>query len=91
MFLLPLVVGILLAAIFMTGAYFIRKRGVTKNTIFVYSFCQLCLGSFIVAYGYKLIRGFEGFAYVLMGTPIILFSIALMIINLKKTNKERIE
>ncbi|MBK3495079.1 hypothetical protein JFL43_09455 [Viridibacillus sp. YIM B01967] len=80
MMLLPLLYGIIAGVVLTLVVWILKKQGYSKATN-VYTLATLVLGVLIVAYGYTVVRGFEGFAYFLLGTPIVLFSIITIIIT----------
>ena len=87
MFFLPLLIGIVAAVILTFGVYVLRNKGFSINTIYAYTLTQLLLGVLIVVYGYTAVRGFEGFVYMQLGTPIVLLSLISLIVNVRNSNK----
>ncbi|KOO49126.1 YesK family protein [Viridibacillus arvi] len=85
MILIPLLIGIIVGVVLILVTQLLLKKGYSKSTINVYTLGALVLGILIVAYGYTVVRGFEGFAYLLLGAPIVLFGIITFISNSKKT------
>lgn len=87
MIFLPLLMGIVVATVLAYGVSVLRKKGFSLNTIHTYTLSLLAVGILIVLYGYFSVRGFEGFAYLLLGTPIILVSFITFAINIKDNIK----
>lgn len=87
MFFLPLLIGILVGVVLMLEMYLLKKRGISPSIIHAYTFTLFLIGVLIIGYGYKVVRGFGGFAYLLLGSPIVILSIITFVINYKDTNK----
>lgn len=82
-----MLIGFVASVILTLGVRILRNKGVSKNTIYAYTLTQLLIGVLIFAYGYTAVRGFEGFAYMQLGTPIILLSLISFIVNVINSNK----
>ncbi|MGE7920813.1 YesK family protein [Viridibacillus sp. NPDC093762] len=75
MMFLPLLSGIIVGVVLTVIASKLKKKGHSKTTINIYMLASLALGVVLIAYGYTVVRGFEGFAYLLLGSPIVMVSI----------------
>lgn len=85
MFFLPLFIGILAGIILTIIATLLNKNDVSKLSIRIYSLGTMILGVIIGLYGYLIVRGFEGFAYMQLGFPIVIFSIVIYLLSFKQT------
>lgn len=85
MIFVPLLLGVLAGIILTVIATVLNKNGVSKTYIQIYSLGTMILGVAIAFYGYLVVRGFEGFAYLLLGFPIVVFSIVTFVLNFKRT------
>lgn len=85
MFFLPLFIGILAGIILTIIATLLNKNNVSKLSIRIYSLGTMTLGVLIGLYGYLIVRGFEGFAYMQLGFPIVIFSIVIYLLSFKQT------
>lgn len=85
MFFLPLFIGILAGVILTIVATLLNKSEVSKLFIRIYSLGTMILGVLIGLYGYLIVRGFEGFAYMQLGFPIVIFSVVIYLLSFKQT------
>lgn len=72
---LPLLYGIIVGVVLAVIASMLKKKGYSKTTIIIYTLTSLALGVSLIAYGSTVVRGFEGFAYLLLGSPIVMICI----------------
>lgn len=82
--LISLFIGIIIGVVLMFVASLMKKNEVSKAIIQMYALETMILGVCIAIYGYQIIRGFEGFAYMLLGFPIVIFSLVIYLLNFKK-------
>ncbi len=87
MFFFPLIVGIVVAAVLTYGVRMLRNKGFSRNTIYACTLIQSIIGVLLFFYGYKEVRGWDGFGYMQFGTPIILVSLISFIVYLMYFNK----
>ncbi|MGE7932609.1 YesK family protein [Viridibacillus arvi] len=91
MMFLPLLFGIIVSVVLTVIAFLLKKKGYSKTTINIYTLASLALGVVIIAYGFTVVRGFEGFAYLLLGIPIVLISIITICMTfLSNTKKHQV-
>ncbi|MEX3622924.1 YesK family protein [Viridibacillus arvi] len=88
MMFLPLLFGVIVGVVLTVIASLLRKKGCSKTTINIYTLAPLALGVVLIAYGYAVVRGFEGFAYLLLGTPIVMFTIFTICITFFSNTKK---
>lgn len=87
MFFFPLIIGIVVAVALTFGVRMLRNKGFSLNTIYAFTLAQLLTGVLLIVYGYVEVRGWEGFAYMQLGTPIILVSFISFIVYVSNSNK----
>lgn len=87
MFFFPLIIGIVVAVILTYGVRMLRNKGFSQNTIYACTLIQTLIGVLFLVYGYKEVRGWDGFGYMQFGTPIILISLISFIMNISNPHK----
>ncbi len=62
-------------------------KGFSQNMIYAFTLAQLLIGVLFIVYGYVEVRGWEGLAFMQLGTPIILVSFISFIVYISNSNK----
>ncbi|RIJ63329.1 YesK family protein [Rummeliibacillus sp. POC4] len=86
-FFFPLIIGIIVAIVLTIGVRMLKNKGFSKNTFYAFTLAQLLIGVLFIVYGYVEVRGWEGLAFMQLGTPIILVSFISFIVYISNSNK----